>query len=157
MYVSGPAFEDGDTMPARFATVNVTGGTGVSVPLEWEGVPAGTRSFVVAIIDTHPVAHGWVHWLVTGVPADVRGLPEGGSRTFAMPAGAVEHTNTGGRPGYSGPQPPVGSGMHDYVTTVYALDVADLGADPDASWEDVHAAMSGHVLAHASYTGRFGR
>jgi Raf kinase inhibitor-like YbhB/YbcL family protein len=157
MYLSGPAYADGASMPARFATVNVDGGTGVSVPLEWEGVPDGTRSFVIAIIDTHPVAHGWVHWLVTGVPADVRELPEGASRTGALPAGAIEHPNTSGRPGYGGPQPPVGSGVHDYVATVYALDVTDPGVDPDASWEDVRAAMSGHVLAHASYTGRFGR
>jgi Raf kinase inhibitor-like YbhB/YbcL family protein len=120
-------------------------------------MPEGTRSCVIAIIDTHPVAHGWVHWLVTGVPAGTRSLPEGASHTSAMPAGSVEHPNTGGRRGYGGPQPPVGSGMHDYVTTVYALDAADLGVEPDASWEDVRAAMSGHVLGHASYTGRFGR
>lgn len=157
MHLTSDAYRDGETMPARFATIHVTGGTGASVPLAWEGEPAGTRSFVLALIDLHPVAHGWVHWLVVDIPADVHELAEGASLHRSMPAEALELPNTGSRPGYSGPQPPVGSGVHDYVTTVYALDVPDLGVGPDATWEDVRHAIAGHVLDDASLTGRFGR
>jgi Raf kinase inhibitor-like YbhB/YbcL family protein len=142
-------------MPARFATVNVEGGTGVSMPLEWDDVPEWTESFVLAVIDTHPVAHGWVHWLVTDIPGHLRSLPEGASRTRAMPGRSLEHHNTGGRAGYGGPQPPVGSGPHHYVVTLYALDTPDLGLSASTDWDEVSMEMEGHLLASASLTGTF--
>ena len=157
MELSSTAYRDGETMPARFATVNVTGGTGVSVPLAWRDAPPATRSFVLALIDIHPVARGWVHWLVTDLPSDASALGEGASLTGELPQGAIEHANTGGRRGYGGPQPPVGSGVHDYVAHLYALDVPGLGLGPETSWGDVQTAISGHVLATATLVGRFGR
>jgi Raf kinase inhibitor-like YbhB/YbcL family protein len=144
-------------MPSRFATVNVEGGTGTSVPLDWEGMPAEARSLTLAIIDTHPVAHGWVHWLVTDIPVSALSLEEGASRTSWMPEGAVEHPGTRGAPGYGGPQPPAGSGMHDYVATLYALDVTRLPVADTAKWDEVREAMDGHVVGSATLTGRFGR
>lgn len=156
MRLISPAYADGAVMPARFATVHVEGGTGVSVPLSWDGWPAGTRSFVLAIIDIHPVARGWVHWLVTDIPADVSAVAEAASGTPAMPPEAIEHPNTGGRLGYGGPQPPVGTGLHDYVATIYALSTPLLGLGTHASWDEVRAAMQPHLLDSASLTGRFG-
>lgn len=157
MRLTSPAYADGAVMPARFATVNVDGGTGVSIPFAWGEAPVGTRSFVLAIIDIHPVARGWVHWLVTDIPADVAELAEGASDTEAMPADAVEHPNTGGRLGYGGPQPPVGTGLHNYVATIYALSAPQLGLGTYATWEEVRSAMQPHLLGSASVTGRFGR
>lgn len=157
MDLNSSAYTDGGTMPARFATVNVSGGTGASIPFGWSAVPPDTESFVLGLIDTHPVAHGWVHWLVTDIPSEVSALAEGASMTPAMPAGAVEHPNTGGRRGYGGPQPPAGSGVHDYVAHVYALDVPHLAVGGDALWEEVRTALSGHVLDTATFVGRLGR
>ena len=157
MYLESSAYRDGGTMPARFATVQVEGGTGASVPLMWGDAPRETRSFVIQMIDHHPVAHEWLHWLVVDVPGGERGVPEGASATAAMPAGAMELANRAGRIGYGGPQPPVGSGVHDYEVTVFALDVPRLGVGPQASLGNVTAAMRGHVLGRASLTGRFGR
>ena len=157
MYLESPAYADGSTMPARFATVQVDDGAGLSVPLQWGDQPTGTASFVVEMIDHHPVAHGWVHWLVVDVPGPIRAIGEGASGTPAMPAGARELPNTGGRPGYGGMQPPVGSGIHDYEITVLALDVPTLGVTREASLAEVRAASQGHVLASAKLLGRFGR
>lgn len=157
MYVTSPAYTDLSTMPARFATTQVTGGRGASVPLEWGDEPAGTRSFLVEMVDHHPVAHGWVHWLVVDVPTSVHAIAEGASGTPEMPAGSLELPNTGGRMGYGGMQPPVGSGVHDYEITVLALDVAHLGVNPGASLDEALAFAEGHILASASVTGRFGR
>jgi Raf kinase inhibitor-like YbhB/YbcL family protein len=157
MKLTSPAYRNGETMPARFATAKVVGGTGVSVPFAWEDPPPATRSFVLAIIDTHPVARGWVHWLVTDIPLETRALPEGASRPFGLPFPALEHPNTAGNRGYGGPQPPVGSGVHDYVANLYALDVTNLDVATDAIWEEVRAAMSGHVLENVALVGRFGR
>jgi len=157
MYLESSAYRDGDTMPARFATLQVEGGAGASVPLAWGDTPKGTRSFVIEMIDHHPVAREWLHWLVVDIPAGERAVPEGASATAAMPAGAMELANRAGRIGYGGPQPPVGSGVHDYEVTLFALDVPRLGLGRDATLEDVTAAMRGHVLGRASLTGRFGR
>jgi Raf kinase inhibitor-like YbhB/YbcL family protein len=157
MHVESSAYVDGTTMPARYATTQVAGGTGASVPLVWSGEPEDTHSFVLTMVDHHPVAHGWVHWLVVDIPASEHDLPEGASLRAAMPAGAIELASTSGRRGYGGMQPPVGSGVHDYVVTIYALDVPRVGVDPDAMWDDVRVAMEGHVLDSASLLGRFGR
>jgi Raf kinase inhibitor-like YbhB/YbcL family protein len=157
MYVVSSAYENGAEMPARFATRQVQGGTGASVPLAWGDEPTGTRSYVVEMIDHHPVAHEWLHWLVVDIPAKAHAIDEGVSGTPAMPAGALELVNRGGRPGYGGPQPPVGSGVHDYETTVLALDVPRLDVRADATPEEVSEAVRGHVLASASVVGRFGR
>jgi Raf kinase inhibitor-like YbhB/YbcL family protein len=157
MRLSSPAYSNGETMPSRYAAVEVTGGKNLSVPLAWDAGPPATRSFVLAMIDTHPVAHGWVHWLITDIPPETRGLPEGASHTFSIPFGAREMLNTGGTRGYAGPRPPVGSGVHDYVTNLYALDVEHLSTSLDASWDEVRAAISGHGLANMALVGCFGR
>lgn len=157
MRLESPAYHDGDTMPARFATVHVTGGEGLSIPLSWSDEPSGTRSYVLAMIDHHPIARGWVHWLVADVPAGVHQLTEGASGSAAMPAGAIELAGTADRHGYSGPQPPVGSGVHDYVITIYALDAQRIGERDGSTWDDIREAMNGHVLGSASLLGRFGR
>jgi len=157
MHLSSTAYADGATIPARYATTRVEGGLGISVPLAWSDEPADTRSYVIEMIDHHPVAHGWVHWLVMDIAADVHAIDENASATSAMPVGALELPNTGGRAGYGGPQPPVGSGVHDYEITISALDIAHPGVRADGTLADVRAAMYGHVMAQAVLVGRFGR
>jgi len=157
MHLTSTAYVDGATIPARYATTKVEGGRGASIPLEWQDAPEATASFVIEMLDHHPVAHGWVHWLIANVPADVHAIGEDASGTSAMPPGALELPNTGGRAGYGGPQPPVGSGVHDYEITLSALDVARLPVRADATLDDVRAAMYGHVMEQAVLVGRFGR
>jgi len=142
-------------MPMRHARPGVIGGEDVSVQLTWSEAPVGTRSFVVSMVDTHPAAHGRVHWLVVDIPAGVSSLGEGVSCTSAMPAGACELDSTYGHAGYGGPQPPEGSGAHDYATTVYALDVARLGVTRTSTWDEVKQSMEGHVLGSDTLIGRF--
>ena len=145
------------SMPPRFAMRAVPGGQNISIPYVWRGAPAGARSFVLALVDMAPVAHSWVHWLVIDLPADSSALREGASGTTAMPGGAVELRNTFGNFGYGGPQPPIGTGAHPYVATIYALDTDSLALGAAATREDVLRAIDGHVLAAAACTGRFGR
>jgi Raf kinase inhibitor-like YbhB/YbcL family protein len=151
-----PAFTEGARIPVRFANAGIAGGMNVSIPLRWEGEPASTRSFVVAIIDLHPVARGWVHWLVTDVPARVHFLDEGAS-SASMPAGAAEMPSSWKRIGYGGPQPPSGTGTHDYRITVFAMDVEHLDVGAVADWAAVQTGMRGHVLAEGELTGRLGQ
>jgi len=144
-------------IPARFAMRAVPGGQNVSIPYSWSSAPHGTRSFALTLVDTAPVAHDWVHWMVVDIPSDAASVPEGASKTSAMPDGAGELRNSFGSAGYGGPQPPPGTGQHPYVATLYALDVAKLGLSADSSLAQFNSAVAGHVLATATCTGTFGR
>lgn len=154
--LSSSAFADGGTIPARYCLESVDGGQNISIPVDWSGAPAGTASFVVSMIDTHPVANDWVHWIVIDLPATTTGLPEGASDS-AIPDVADELDNTFGEDRYGGPAPPPGSGDHEYVVTVYALDVATIAMPEQPSAADIASAVEGHVLASVSVTGVFGR
>jgi len=58
--------------------------------------------------------------------------------------------------GYDGPCPPWNDELpHSYVFTLMALDVARLGVAGVFSGADVRTAVTGHLLAKASVTGRY--
>jgi len=153
--LSSPAFESGGIIPVEYANTGVPGGQNVSIPYEWSGTPENASSLALVLVDRYPAARSWIHWMVTSIPADTRELARGGSGS-SMPAGSVEHTNTFGTRGYGGPQPPPGSGKHEYEAVLYALDVPAVGGDP-RTLADFNAAIDGHVLASASCSGLFGR
>jgi hypothetical protein len=151
--LSSTAFGAGGAIPGRFTCK----GADISPPLDWRDAPATTRSFALVVDDPDapdPAApkRVWVHWVVYGIPAETSALPEGASPR-ALPAGAREGQNDGGRVGYSGPCPPVG--RHRYIHTLYALDtvLGDLG--PKATKADLERAMAGHVLGRAELIGTF--
>lgn len=154
--LASPAFGSGDTIPVEYCGESVAGGRNESVPLQWSEAPEGTASFAIAMIDTHPVADEWVHWVVVNIPAEAAALGAGASGTD-MPTGATELRSTFGKPGYGGPAPPTGSGDHEYVITVYALDVPDVDPGEQPSATDIERALEGHALSSASVTGVFGR
>lgn len=155
MEINSPAFPDKGTIPVVHVMPGA-GGKNISVPLQWSQVPAGTKSLALAIVDPHPVAKNWVHWLVINIPPEISALAAGASRQ-AMPTGAVELQNSFGDVGYGGPQPPRGTGDHPYVATLYALNVASLDLPPKTSLAAFHQALEGKVLATATVTGMFGR
>lgn len=154
--VTSTAYEDGGTMPTRYANTGVEGGRNASPPLSWSGAPDGTASFALLMVDRHPVANDWVHWMVVDIPADVTSLDEGASGT-SMPQGARELANTFGTTGYGGPQPPAGTGEHPYEVHVYALDAGTVDLPDDASLGRFEDAMDERTLAAGMLTGVFSR
>ncbi len=155
MKLSSSAFPDGGRISLPYVMPGA-GGRNLSLPLSWTAPPPGTKSLALSVVDPHPVARNWVHWLVINIPPGTTGLPEGASGP-GMPPGAVELHNSWGRPGYGGPQPPPGSGDHPYVVTLYALDVAQLPLESNANLAAFQKALQGRVLASATITGYFGR
>jgi Raf kinase inhibitor-like YbhB/YbcL family protein len=155
MELKSSAFTDGAKIPQQYVMPGA-GGKNLSLPLQWSGAPAGTQSFALAIVDPHPVAHNWVHWLVINLPGNVSSLEEGASGKN-MPAGTMELHNSWGKAGYGGPQPPPGTGDHPYVVTLYALNVAKLDLKPATNLADFQKAMGGKVLGTAKITGYYGR
>ncbi len=156
MKITSTAFQEGSTIPTKYTYHGVEGGKNISLPFSWSGVPAGTKSFALSIVDPHPVAKHWVHWFVIDIPASAEGLSEGASAD-GMPEGGRELENTYRTMGYGGPEPPKGSGAHPYVVTLYALNTQSLTMPDAVSLQDFNAAIGGKVLATAVMTGYFER
>jgi Raf kinase inhibitor-like YbhB/YbcL family protein len=154
MKLTSIAFPDGGSIPRLFTCQ----GKDRSPPLEWSGLPAGTRSLALIVDDPDapdPAAPKmtWVHWVLYNLPPEAAGLAEG-VPTQALPAGTRQGRNDWKRTGYGGPCPPIG--RHRYFHTLYALDrmLPDLGA---ATKAELLRAMEGHVLGKAVLMGSFGK
>jgi len=155
MEISSSAFKDGEKIPIQYVMPGA-GGKNISIPLAWKNVPAGTKSFCLSIVDPHPVAQYWVHWLVIDIPSLVTSIEEGASKK-KMPKGSVELKNSWGDIGYGGPQPPKGTGDHPYVVSLYALNVERLDLGANTSLSAFKKALEGKVIGSASITGKYGR
>jgi Raf kinase inhibitor-like YbhB/YbcL family protein len=155
MEISSSAFKDGEKIPVQFVMPGA-GGKNISVPLSWKNPPSGTKSFALSMVDPHPVAQNWVHWLVINIPAQVTFLEEGASGK-KMPQGSMELKNSFGDMGYGGPQPPKGTGDHPYVFTLHALNVEKLDLGANTSLSAFKKALEGKVLGSATLTGKYGR
>ncbi len=155
MILSSTAFSNGSRIPVLY-TRPAVGGKDISPPLNWSKPPDGSKSLALSVVDVHPVARNWVHWIVINIPVEVRGLKEGASGK-SMPQNSRELINSFGKPGYGGPQPPPGTGEHPYIFTLYALDVKELDLPVDVDLSHFLHAIQGHIVAESSLTGYFGR
>lgn len=156
MTLASSAYEEGKPIPTKYAYGGVTGGRNISVPFAWRGAPAEAKSFALSIVDPHPVAKNWIHWLVINIPPNTAAVPEDASGK-RMPEGSLELYNSYGTLGYGGPEPPKGSGRHPYVATLYALDVARLDLTLNTTLSAFERSVEGHVLASAKSTGTYER
>lgn len=160
MILLSNSFKDGNLIPACHATKEVEGGDNISPHFSWKDMDDETitaiQSFALIFWDKHPVAQNWIHWLVSSIPSGVTEIQEESSGV-SMPVGSVEHVNSYGEYGYGGPQPPIGSGSHEYVAEIYALDIADLNLSDAPSLTDFKSAVSNHVLDNSSISGFFRR
>lgn len=155
MKITSAAFTDQGRIPMKYVMPGA-GGQNVSIPIGWNNPPSDTKSFALSIVDTHPVADNWVHWLVINIPKETTSIAEGASG-MNMPLGAVELQNSFGFIGYGGPQPPIGSGDHSYVVTIYALNVETFTLGVNTSLSAFNRAIAGKVIKSATITGMFGR
>ena len=159
--LSCPDFAQGATIPERFAEDSDT-----SPCLRWSDVPEGTKSFALSVTDPDlPEEFGFprsfAHWLVYDIPARTRELPEGASRSQAMPGGARELNSDfvtfkipGFGKGWGGPWPP--DRQHRYVFTLYALKVPSLSLPDDADLTDFAAAVTPVAIDQALFTAVYG-
>lgn len=143
------AFRQQDTIPK----LHTCEGADLSPALEWEGEPSGTKSFALIMDDPDAPAGVWNHWLLFDIPASLHALAQGFKPGQAGQSGA----NDFGRPGYGGPCPPKGHGPHRYFFKLFAVDVPSLGLSSGARRAALDRALKGHILAEASYMGRYER
>ena len=151
MTLTSSAFANGDRIPDKYTNIDRTG-RNISLPFNWSA-PPGTLSFALSMVDRHPGAGNTVQWLVVNIPASVTSLAENAS--VIMQTGAVQLNNSWGEPVYFGPYPWTGTGIHPYVITVYALNVASLDLPVNTSLAEFEAAIQGKIVGSASMTGYF--
>lgn len=154
MHLTSSAFTDQGAIPSLYTCE----GKDISPPLDWTGLPEGTRSLALVVDDPDapdPAAPKmiWVHWVLYNIPAETTGLGEG-VPSGSLPPGTREGLNDWKRPGYLGPCPPVG--RHRYFHTLYALDTTlpDLRQRTKAQ---LLKALKGHILAQAELVGTYAK
>jgi Raf kinase inhibitor-like YbhB/YbcL family protein len=139
--VSVDAFADGATIPEEYTCR----GAGKRPVVSWTGVPGGATSTALAVTDPDAPRGEYIHWLVLDLPADSDGrLPAG-----PVTSPAKEADNSGGKPGWTPPCPPKGTGTHHYHVTVFALS----GATPSGDSKAIVAALRQQATARGEVVG----
>jgi hypothetical protein len=135
-------FSDGERIPSRLAA----DGENVTPSLAIDGIPPSAVELALICHDPDaPGPDGFTHWTVYGLAP---------STTTVADAGYREGPNDAGKPGWYGPKPPIGHGIHRYAFTVYALSRPVDGA-PSRSEFLRHSRDA--VLEEATLTGTYSR
>ena len=169
--VTSTQFNETKRIPRKYSCTNEN----VSAPISWGDVPEGTVSLALLVESNQAPGALWVHWVLWGIPPDLRALPEGVPNTANAPdvgPNAAQGTNSDNVLGWTGPCPPavvvdagvmkgrsayLPSAVHDhsvsqYYFRLYALDT-DLQLEPGATKETFLKAIDGHVLAGGELVG----
>lgn len=138
-----PAVAEGGNLPVEF-----TGdGASATLPLEWSGAPAGTKSYALIMHHEAPDQTKW-YWILYGIPAETLALPRN-----VQGLGTLGNNSVNGRTEYAPPHSK-GPGPKTYIYTVYALSAAPELHVPPArvDREALLAAMKDRILASAELT-----
>ncbi|HEX5136148.1 MAG TPA: YbhB/YbcL family Raf kinase inhibitor-like protein [Planctomycetota bacterium] len=146
--VTSPSFAPGERIPKKHAYAPE--GENVSPALRWSGVPRSAKELALLCDDPDaPMDEPWVHWVLFKIPTDATGLDEGAKV-------GVAGGNSWSKPGWGGPLPPKGHGIHHYHFKVFALD-APLALKKGATKADLLKAIQGHVLSEGEIVGTYSR
>jgi len=107
--LSSPAFTEGGSLPPEYTC----DGTGTSPPLEWTGVPSGTRELALLVTTVAKDGLKW-NWVLWAIPPETPGLSAGSG------VGTAGLTSDGPALAYS-PPCSQGPGAKTYTFTLYAL------------------------------------
>ncbi|MDD4972741.1 MAG: YbhB/YbcL family Raf kinase inhibitor-like protein [Bacteriovorax sp.] len=153
------SLKSGETVPNNYVfSGHGCDGKNISPPLEWDGAPSGTKSFAVTVFDPDaPTDHGWWHWAVLNIPANIHKIEEGASNEGRLPLNAIEVVTDFGDAHYGGPCPPKGDKPHRYVFTVYALKKEKLDVNKKLKAESIKKNIEENSIAKASFTVKYGR
>jgi len=155
MKVWSETFSLGNPLPKQHAK----GGGDLSPEMKWSEVPSGTKELALVMeqATTRLGERSFAHWVVYGIPPDLRGLP-GDLRHEESPAKAApvrQGRNGLGNIGYDGPYGTISR----KITLRFRLFAIDEHLDlPDgASREELLKAMQGHVVAEADLDTEYAR
>jgi Raf kinase inhibitor-like YbhB/YbcL family protein len=131
-------------------------GENISPPLAWSGVPAGTKSFALLLLDPEGrPPTGVSHMVIYAIPADVKGFAEG--ELSKASDNFVGGKNLMGTGLYFGPGTPPNVDWHHYTWTLIATDLDPKSPELKAGMtrEELAAALKEHVKGSAGLITRF--
>ena len=142
------AVTNSGVLPAEF-----TGdGASATLPLEWIGAPAETKSYALIMHHEAPDQTKW-YWILYDIPANVQSLPKN-----VQGVGTLGNNSVNERTEYAPPHSK-GPGAKTYTLTVYALSASPQITVPPArvNREVLLAAMKEKVLATAELSVTYSR
>ncbi|WP_328522478.1 YbhB/YbcL family Raf kinase inhibitor-like protein [Kribbella sp. NBC_00359] len=143
--VTSTAFTDGGPIPRKYTC----DGDGVSPPLAWTGLPAGTGALAIVVDDPDAPRGTFTHWVVLDLEPTTTSIAEG-----QLPPAAKQAANSAGKSAYFGPCPP--SGTHHYRFTIYALSEAT-GLPGGTKLDEALKAIDSKSIARGRLTALFAR
>lgn len=144
--VTSPAFQHGGMLPKEFSG----DGEGISPPIEWTGVPVGTRSLALTLWHVPGKGSEKSYWIVYDIPPDAAGLPKG-----SKGIGKTGY-NDKNRAEYD-PMKSKGPGVKVYNLTVYALSARPVFASDKVTRTELLAAIKDIKLAENTLTWKYER
>jgi hypothetical protein len=147
MKLTSSAFHEKGIIPSKYTCE----GKNVNPPLDFSGVPEGTKSLVLIMDDpdvpkTLRPSGMFDHWVLFNIPPTIHHIAEN-----SIPP-STAGSNTYGGLEYRGPCPP--DREHRYFFKLYALNKM-LDLHSGVSKAQVEEAMRGHILAEAQLMGRY--
>jgi len=148
--IRSSAFSEGEMIPKKYTC----DGENISPPLEWTGVPDGTKSLALICDDPDAPVGTWVHWVLFNIPTATNELSGNIPSKKILENSAKHGINDFRKLGYGGPCPP--GGTHRYYFKIYALDT-EINLNSGISKAQLLEAMEGHILAEGQLMGRYKR
>ena len=126
-------------------------GKNISPQLQWSGESKETKSFAITMYDPDaPTGSGWWHWIVYDIPKSTHSLKSNASAHKLLPTGSIEGITDYKTRGFGGACPPKGDKPHQYIITIYALDIAKLPVPKDANPALLGYMINAHTIAKSS-------
>lgn len=143
MQLTSTAFKENELIPARYTCQ----GQGINPALQINNVPSEAISLVLTMYDPDAPSGNFVHWTLWNIPATTTDIDEAN-----VTMGITEGLTSAGSAGYFGPCP--GSGEHQYIFTLYAIDTT-LKLKSETDLTGLKQAMNGHILTTTTLMGRY--
>ncbi len=136
--VMSPVFSADQDLPPQFTCH----GAGLSPPLLWSGgLARKPKSYAIVVDDGEAPITPYIYWIVFDISPDTTAIAQN-----QLPTGAREALNSKGTARYD-PPCPVGSQLHTYRFTVYALNASLSNLRKGAGLRQTWTTIARHVIA----------
>ena len=135
-------------------------GQNISPQLLWKNAPQNTQSYALTLYDPDaPTGSGWWHWLIFNIDKNNDELKSnaGNIALNLAPKNSIQSITDFGKAGFGGACPPKGDKPHQYIFTIYALNVPKIDLSAQTNPAKVGFYLNRHTLAKASIIAYYGR